>query len=148
MNAESKDQEFGGDEFAYDKSLSDAMPDDEPVNDLARRLSAAREYQANALNKSDPGEAIFGAVNGGLVAVTFELEDMIGRTLAAGNRTVEDLKRMSHPLDVYLRAIRQIERFRQTELRAAEMQQTKEASMTSMQSFALQGLARGPMRRK
>jgi len=84
------------------------------------RLSRVRDYQAKSLAKEDDLEANLGSINSGLMRVALWLDEAIEQALESGPRSIERLKRMLPAIDTHLRVARQVDRFAQIEIRAAE----------------------------
>lgn len=92
------------------------------------RLSRVRDYQAKSLAKEDDLEANLGSINSGLMRVALWLDEAIEEALESGPRSIERLKRMLPAIDTHLRVARQVDRFAQIEIRAAESRKAKVSS--------------------
>jgi len=84
------------------------------------RLSRVRDYQAASLENENALEANLGSINGGLMRIALWLDETIERALESGPRTVERIQEVMPAIDAHLRVTRQVDRFAQVELRAAE----------------------------
>ena len=96
------------------------VTDQEAVDTHEVRVRRVLDYQANSLGKEDALEANLGSINSGLMRVALWLDETIEQAIESGPRTVERLQGLLPAIDTHLRVTRQIDRFAQTELRAAE----------------------------
>ena len=97
----------------------------QPTNSHDARLSRVLDYQASSLQKGDPLEANLGSINSGLMCVALWLEETIEQAMGSGPRNVERLSRILPAIETHLRVTRQVDRFANIELRAAEARQPK-----------------------
>ena len=84
------------------------------------RLSRVLDYQASSLEKEDALEANLGSINSGLMRVALWLDETIEQAMGSGPPNVDSLQRILPAIDTHLRVTRQVDRFAQIELRAAE----------------------------
>ena len=89
------------------------------------RLSRVLDYQASSLQKDDPLEANLGSINSGLMRVALWLDETIEQAMVSGPPNVERLSRILPAIDTHLRVTRQVDRFANIELRAAEARNPK-----------------------
>lgn len=89
------------------------------------RLSRVLDYQTASLAKRDPLAANLGSINSGLMRVALWLDETIEQAIGSGPRTVERLQKILPAIDTHLRVTRQVDRFAQIELRAAESRQPR-----------------------
>ena len=104
------------------------VTDPEIVDRHEARLSRVLEYQINTLTNEDSLGANLGSVNSGLMRVALWLDETIEQAMESGPRTIDQLQRMLPAVDTYLRVTRQIDRFAQLAVRAAELRKPKAAS--------------------
>jgi hypothetical protein len=97
-----------------------AVSDPGVVDYHTARLQRIIDYQIEALAKPQALEANLGCVNGGLLRVSYYLEETLDESIAAGPRTADRLERMRPVVDMQLRVARQIQRFAQIETRAQQ----------------------------
>ena len=91
------------------------------------RLSRVLDYQTSSLQKEDALEANLGSINSGLMRVALWLDETIEQAMGSGPPNVERLARILPTIDTHLRVTRQVDRFAQIELRAAEARKPKPA---------------------
>ena len=91
----------------------------------ADRLRRVHDYQAASLAKANPLEANLGSINSGLMRVTLWLDETIERYMESGPGTMERLQTITPAIETHLKVTRQVDRFAQIELRAAEARQPK-----------------------
>lgn len=91
-----------------------------PASSHKARLSRLLDYQASSLEKDDPLEANLGSINSGLMRVALWLDETIEQAMESGPPNVERLSRILPAIDTHLRVTRQVDRFANIELRAAE----------------------------
>ena len=84
------------------------------------RLSRVLDYQASSLEKEDALEANLGSLNSGLMRVALWLDETIEQAMDSGPPNIDRLQRILPAIDTHLRVTRQVDRFAQIELRAAE----------------------------
>jgi hypothetical protein len=96
-----------------------------PTNSHDARLSRVLDYQASSLQKDDPLEASLGSINSGLMRVALWLDETIEQAMVSGPPNVERLARILPAIDTHLRVTRQVDRFANIELRAAEARKPK-----------------------
>lgn len=89
------------------------------------RLSRVLDYQVSSLAKHDPLEANLGSINSGLMRVALWLDETIEEAMESGPPNVERLARILPAIDTHLRVTRQVDRFAQIELRAADARKPK-----------------------
>ncbi len=89
------------------------------------RLSRVLDYQACSLAKDNPLEANLGSINSGLMRVALWLDETIEEAMESGPLNVERLARILPAIDTHLRVTRQVDRFAQIELRAADARKPK-----------------------
>ena len=118
------------------ESLTDAE-DGSPIHDghsvddrQARRFGRVLDYQTASLAREDALEANLGSINSGLMQIALWLDETISRTIEQGPRTVEQLPAVLPAIDAHLRVTRQVDRFAQIELRAAEARRPAGAHTT------------------
>lgn len=97
----------------------------QPANSHDARLSRVLDYQASSLQKDDPLEANLGSINSGLMRVALWLDESIEQAMESGPPNVERLSRVLPAIDTHLRVTRQVDRFANIELRAAEARKPK-----------------------
>ena len=125
MNADQPADDPHYDGLDDENVLQDASDIGEPQDDTARERKNARidEYEMAALKKYDPLAACLGSLTADLMHISSALGDAIKTTLAAGPNDLESVRRIAAALNDQLRVTRQIERFAQLEVRAAETRQ-------------------------
>ena len=84
------------------------------------RLNRVLDYQAASLEKENALEANLGSINSGLMRIGLWLDETIERAIESGPRTIERIQELMPAIDAHLRVTRQVDRFAQVELRAAE----------------------------
>lgn len=89
------------------------------------RWKRVLDYQARSLEKDDPLEATLGSVNSGLMRTALWLDEATEKVMDSGPPDVERLAQIAPAIDTYLRVARQVDRFANIELRAAESRQPK-----------------------
>jgi hypothetical protein len=89
------------------------------------RLSCVMDYQANSLEKTDALEANLGSINSGLMRIGVSLDETIQQALESSPRTLESVQRLLPAIETHLRLTRQVDRFAQIEVRAAESRKPK-----------------------
>ena len=89
------------------------------------RLSRVFDYQAFSLEKEDALEAKLGSINSGLMRIALWLDETIEQAMGSGPPNVELFQRISPAIETHLRVTRQVNRFAQIELRAAEARKPK-----------------------
>ena len=95
------------------------------ANSHDARLSRVLDYQASSLEKHDPLEANLGSINSGLMRVALWLDEAIEQAMESGPPNVERLPQIIPAIDTHLRVTRQVDRFAQVEMRAAEARKPK-----------------------
>jgi hypothetical protein len=95
---------------------------------IKARDSRVDEYETKGLVKSDPFDACLTAVQAGQLRIGFELGDTVRQLMSESELNAETIHQIAPSLDIYLRLNRQIERFRQLELRQAQSQQEVETA--------------------
>ena len=96
------------------------------------RLSCVMDYQAKSLEKTDALEANLGSINSGLMRIAVSLDEMIEQALESGPRTLESVQRILPAIETHLRLARQVDRFAQIEVRAAESRKPKPGADDAM----------------
>ncbi len=91
------------------------------------RLSRVLDYQIKSLEKDDPLEANLGSINSGLIRMALWLDETIEQAMESGPPNVERLSKVLPAIDTHLRVTRQVDRFANIELRAAEARKPKPA---------------------
>jgi hypothetical protein len=89
------------------------------------RLSCVMNYQAKSLEKTDALEANLGSLNSGLIRIGVSLDETIQQALESSPRTLESVQRLLPAIETHLRLTRQVDRFAQIEVRAAESRKPK-----------------------
>ena len=107
---ESQDAKFNADE-PLPRRLSE-------IRDA--RLSRVIDYQAISLKKNDALEANLGSINSGLMRIAVSLDETIEQAIESAPRTLDRAQRILPAIETHLRVARQIDRFAQIEVRAAE----------------------------
>ena len=100
--------------------LTLALPDSQ-----AARHGRVLDYLAESLEKPDALRANLGSLNSGLMHVALNLDTTIVQALESGPRTIERLQKILPAIETHLRVTRQVDRFAQIEIRAAEIRQPK-----------------------
>ncbi len=108
-----------------DQSGERAVEAAQRVSSHDARLSRVLDYQASSLQKDDPLEANLGSINSGLMRVALWLDKTIERAMESGPPNVERLSHILPAIDTHLRVTRQVDRFANIELRAAEARKPK-----------------------
>ena len=115
-----------GEIVALDQSSDRAVGEAaQPSNSHDARLSRVLDYQASSLQKDDPLEANLGSINSGLMRLALWLDETIEQAMESGPPNVERLSRILPAIDTHLRVTRQVDRFANIELRAAEASKPK-----------------------
>ncbi len=83
------------------------------------------DYQTKSLEKTDALEANLGSINSGLMRIAVSLDETIEQAIESGPRTLERVQRILPAIETHLRVARQIDRFAQIDVRAAESRKRK-----------------------
>jgi hypothetical protein len=84
------------------------------------RLSRMLDHLASSLEKEPPLEASLGAFNAGLMRMALRLEELIVAAMESGPLDMERFQEIKPAIETHLRLLRQMDRFANIELRAAE----------------------------
>ena len=113
-DAAETDEQFNAGSFA-------APLDESPLLSIREaRLDRALDYQLEALRKEDRLEACVAALNGGLIRFACHLEEALEQAITKGPATTDVVLQLGPPTDVYLRVVRQVDRFAQWDVRSRE----------------------------
>ena len=115
-----------------------------PGDRHAARMSRVLDYQADSLEKENALEANLGSINSGLMQIALQLDETIKRTIDSGPGTVEGLHAVMPAIDTHLRVTRQVDRFAQIELRAAELRKSpgpRDETTASLVASAAPGIS-------
>ena len=94
----------------------------EPSNaDL--RLQRLEDFQREALLKPDSLAANLGAANGALMRMGYRLEEAIEGALEKVASSAERFERLVPPIEMYLKVMRQVDRFAQLDQRIQSSRQ-------------------------
>lgn len=103
------------------------------VSDHEARLGRLHDYLAKSLKKKDALEANLGSINSGLMRVAVWLDETIEQAIESGPPSIERIESLLPAIDTQLRVARQVDRFAQIEIRAAEARKPKKfGSNTNM----------------
>ncbi len=102
----------------------------------ARRKRIA-DYEAAGLAKPDPGDACLAIINTDLIGLASDLADAIKESLTEGQTKADSVRRIEPALNNYLKVTRQVERFMQLEVRAAEARKQAAKVQEQLQMLAL-----------
>jgi hypothetical protein len=87
------------------------------------------QYEREELEKPEAFQACLGAIQCDLIRVGFALGDKVKQLLRSAQATPDEIREIEPPLNFYLRVTRQIERYRQLEIRQVELQQNADATL-------------------
>ena len=104
-------------------AIHEAPPPRSPHCQAELRAARVLDYQLEANDKPDHLEATVAALNGGLIAITGDIERFIRSRLGEEATNPETLERLRPAFDTYFRGLRQIDRFSQFEQRRIESRQ-------------------------
>lgn len=91
-----------------------------PTENYRLRFQRVLDYQGQALANVSPLESNLGSINCGLLRMALRLEETIEATMVRTPVSAERMERVYKAIDTHLRVARQIDRFAQVELRAAD----------------------------
>ena len=106
-----------------------------PGHDVRRKRIA--DYEATGLAKPDPGDACLAAMKADLMGLAFVLVDAIKESLTEGPTKADGVRRCEPALSSYLKVTRQVDRFTQLEVRAAEARKHEAKTQEQLQMLAL-----------
>lgn len=89
------------------------------------RLRRIEDLQAEALAKPDAAAAAFGAAKGSLLRIGYRLEEALEEALEKSSHRLENVGDALPVFDVYLKCMRQLDRFEQLDQRAGSAREAK-----------------------
>ena len=139
MDTEQTAESPADDTLLNKQILEESAEVSEPEESHSLRRKRVAEYESVGLEKLDPLEACLAAINADLIRISFSLGDVIQQSLATETATAETVRRVEATLNNQLRVTRQIDRFAQLEVRAAEARLEAARCQARQQMRALQG---------
>jgi hypothetical protein len=94
----------------------------ERIASIEQRKRRADEYERQGLQYPNAFDACLAAIQADQIRIGFALGEAVKKELGRGNVAPETLGQLEPSLNMYLRVTRQIERYRQLEIRHAEVQ--------------------------
>jgi len=92
------------------------------------RQQRVDEYEVQGLKNPEAFEACFAAIQADQIRIGFALGEAVKQVLSCVQTTPQTFQELEPSLSIYLRVTRQIERYRQLELRQAEVEQVATAA--------------------